>query len=395
MTTAAPSTALATIQPAFTDSERLALAGFLAGYRGLTREAYALDLRQFTSWCRARSLNLFAVRRADIEGFARDLEAKGRARATVTRRLCTIAGFYKYAVEEDLLEHSPAAHVRRPRLDYESYAACLDRNELGALLVAAGLGAPTEHALISLLALNGLRVSEATGADIEHLGLERGHRTLTITRKGGKVVTIPLAPRTARAIDLAIGERTGGPVFLTGDGRRLDRHGAGRIVRKVARHAGNTKAVTPHTLRHAFITAALDAGVPLRDVQEARHTPIRVPRCGMTGPAAAWTVTRPISSPPTSRAPLGSSRVAWGLFCLAAEAAGQKLTAVIGHGPQSQPEREPPFCTNCALWLMAVSTAHNRALCWLGWRRGPTRTRHVAGRTKIIGGWPAAEIRDR
>jgi integrase len=112
MTATIPSTALATIQPAFTDAERLALAGFLAGYRGLTREAYTLDLRQFTGWCRARSLPLFSVRRADIETFARDLEAKGRARATVTRRLCTIAGFYKYAVEEELLEHSPAAHVR-------------------------------------------------------------------------------------------------------------------------------------------------------------------------------------------------------------------------------------------------------------------------------------------
>jgi integrase/recombinase XerD len=116
-----------------------------------------------------------------------------------------------------------------------------------------------------------LRVSEATGADLEHLGLERGHRTLTITRKGGKVVTIPLAPRTARAIDLAIAERTDGPVFLAADGRRLDRHGAGRIVRKVARRAGICESVTPHTLRHAFITAStsLDAGVPLRDVQEA------------------------------------------------------------------------------------------------------------------------------
>ena len=92
MTTAAPSTALATIQPVFTDAERLALAGYLAGYRSLTREAYSLDLRQFTTWCRARSLALFAVRRADIESFARDLEAKGRARATVTRRLSTIAG---------------------------------------------------------------------------------------------------------------------------------------------------------------------------------------------------------------------------------------------------------------------------------------------------------------
>ena len=87
MTTVVPSTALISIRPVFTDAERLALAGFLAGYRGLTREAYALDLRQITAWCRARSLNLFAVRRADIEGFARELEARGRTRATVTRRL--------------------------------------------------------------------------------------------------------------------------------------------------------------------------------------------------------------------------------------------------------------------------------------------------------------------
>jgi integrase/recombinase XerD len=256
MTTAVPSAALATIQPVFTDAERVALAGFLAGYRGLTREAYALDPRQFNTWCRARSLALFAVRRADIEGFARDLEARGRARATVTRRLSTIAGFYKYAVEEELPGSSPAAHVRRPRVDYESHAVALDRNELGALLVAAGLGPPAGHALISLLALNGLRVSEAVGADIEYLGLERGHRTLTITRKCGKIVTIPLAPRTARAIDLAIGERTEGPVFLAADGRRLDRHGAGRIVCKTAHRAGTGKPVTPHTLRHAFITAA-------------------------------------------------------------------------------------------------------------------------------------------
>ena len=268
-TTSSPSTVIAVAEPAFTNAERLALAGFLAGYTGLTHDAYTLDLRQYTSWCQQHHVRLFDARRADIECFARDLEARGRARATVTRRLSTIAGFYRYAVEEELLDHSPAAHVRRPRIDYESHATGLDRNELGALLVAAGLGTAAEHALVSLLALNGLRVSEAAGADIENLGTERGHRTLVVTRKGGKVVTIPLAPRTARAIDLAIGERCEGPIFLTIDGRRLDRHGAGRIVRRVARHAGIAKNVGPHTLRHAFITAALDAGVPLRDVQEA------------------------------------------------------------------------------------------------------------------------------
>jgi integrase/recombinase XerD len=268
-TTSSTSTAIAVAEPVFTGPEQLALAGFLAGYAGLTRQAYALDLRQYAGWCQQHHVRLFQARRADIECFARDLEARGRARATITRRLCTIAGFYRYAVEEELLDHSPAAHVRRPRLDYESHATGLDRNELGAMLVAAGLGMAAEHALISLLALNGLRVAEATGADIEALGVERGHRTLTITRKGGKVATIPLAPRTARAIDLAIGERSQGPIFLAPSGHRLDRHGAARIVRRVARRAGIGKPIGPHTLRHAFITAALDAGVSLRDVQEA------------------------------------------------------------------------------------------------------------------------------
>ena len=96
MTTTSTSTAVATVEPVFTEPERLALAGFLAGYTGLTREAYALDLRQYANWCRAH-LRLFQARRADIECFARDLEARGRARATITRRLCTIAGFYNYA----------------------------------------------------------------------------------------------------------------------------------------------------------------------------------------------------------------------------------------------------------------------------------------------------------
>ena len=119
-------------------------------------------------------------------------DTKG-ARSAILRGLASqrsAVGLAEIIRDRDQRRPTASAHV------------ALDRNELGALLVAAGLGPPPEHALISLLALNGLRVSEAAGADIEQLGLEGGHRTLTITRK---VVIIPLAPRTARAIDLAIG----------------------------------------------------------------------------------------------------------------------------------------------------------------------------------------------
>ena len=114
MTTTTPSAALIPVAPVFTNTERLTLAGFLAGYSGLTREAYELDLRQYASWCHQHHVRLFQARRPDIECFVRDLEVRGRARATITRRLCTIAGFYRYAVEEDLLEHSPVRPCAPP-----------------------------------------------------------------------------------------------------------------------------------------------------------------------------------------------------------------------------------------------------------------------------------------
>ncbi len=252
---------------------RMAVGGFLAGYSAKTVEAYALDLRQWSQWCINHDIDLFEERRAHIELFARWLEETGRARSTIARRLSTIAGFYRYCTEEKLIDHSPAAHVRRPKVSYESNQVGLDRNELGMFLVQAGIAGGRDHALACMLALSGLRISEALGADIEHSGMVRGHRIMTVTRKGGGIVTVPIAPRTGRAIDLCVGERTEGPILLNRDATaRLDRHAAARIVRRLAKRAGIDKRVTPHRLRAAFITAALDAGVPLRDVPRSSIT---------------------------------------------------------------------------------------------------------------------------
>jgi integrase/recombinase XerD len=126
-----------------------------------------------------------------------------------------------------------------------------------------------DHALISLLALKGLRISEALGADIDDLDVDRCRRTLRVVRKGGTQVTTPLAPRTARTLDLYIGERVVGPLILGTAGGRMDRYAAELTVKRLARRAEITKPISPHSLRYRFTTAVLDAGVPLRDVQEA------------------------------------------------------------------------------------------------------------------------------
>ncbi len=115
--TSSTDTRIALRRDVFAPNEELALAGFLAGYAGLTREAYMLDLRQYVAWCAERRVALFGARRANIEAFGRHLEAAGRARSTISRRLCTIACFYRYAEQEDFIAKSPAVHVRRPKLD--------------------------------------------------------------------------------------------------------------------------------------------------------------------------------------------------------------------------------------------------------------------------------------
>jgi len=263
------STALAVRQDHFEYEMMMVVAGFLAGYSGNTRLAYQQDISVFGLWCDRHNLGVMDVRRSHLELFARSQEADGMAKATIARRLSTMTSFYRYCVEEELIVRSPALNVRRPKLRQESTMSGLDRNELGAFLIDAGLSGGRDHALACLLGLNGLRVSEALGADITDMGMERGHHTLRITRKGGKTELIPLAPRTARTLYFAVGTREEGPIFTSSGGTRLNRHQASRIVRRLARLAGIEKRISPHSLRHSFITAALDAGVPLRDVQEA------------------------------------------------------------------------------------------------------------------------------
>ena len=248
----------------------LAAAAFLARYSNRTFEAYRLDLRTYFHWAGDAGLDVLAATRGHIELYRTTLEERGLAPTTIDRRLSTVCGFYRFAHIDGRIRSNPAQYVRRPRM-FANEVRGMDRGELGAFLFAAERVDRMHAALAVLLGLNGLRVSEACTTNIEDLGMERGHRTLRIVGKGNKPAVIPLVPRTARTIDLAVGERNEGPILCRVDGSRLDRRTAHRWVRSVGKRAG-LGIVHPHMLRSAFIMAALDAGVPLRDVQlAARH----------------------------------------------------------------------------------------------------------------------------
>jgi integrase/recombinase XerD len=199
--------------------------------------------------------------------------------STVSRRFSVVAGFYRTAVIDGVLDHSPAEHVRRPAVPPESPTLGFTHLQFEAMLTASHESSNNcDFALVAMLGLLGLRIFEATSANIADLGEEHGHRVLRVCGNGTKVVLIPLPPAVGRAIDRAIGNRSAGPILLNTRGTRMDRHAATRRLRHLARVSGVRISRThPHMLRHTFVTTMLDAGVDLRDVQiAARHADPRI-----------------------------------------------------------------------------------------------------------------------
>jgi integrase/recombinase XerD len=160
-----------------------------------------------------------------------------------------------------------------------------------------------------LMSLNGLRVASVVALNRDDLGQERGYRVVTVKGKGGKVQRLPLADVTWQAVRQLIEEREedanaggnqggsgdssgiglpprcvaiphateigrkdvegsrGCPLFTSPTGERLTRYQAGRIVARLARRAGIQRRLSPHGLRHTWVSLALDAGCSIRDVQ--------------------------------------------------------------------------------------------------------------------------------
>ena len=257
------------------DRLRLAVAAYLARFKGSSREHTESDLRCYLSWCAERDLDPLAARRPHLELYIRWMQEIRRFKpSTVSRRFSVTAGFYRTCVIDGLLEHSPAEHVRRPSVPAESPTLGFTHLQFEALLTTARDSPnPGNFALVAMLGLLGLRIFEATGADIADLGEEHSHRVLRVCGKGTKVVLVPLPPAVGRAIDRAAGSRTRGPILLNSRGARMDRHAATRRLRRLAETAGvRITRPHPHMLRHTFVTTMLDAGVDLRDVQiAARH----------------------------------------------------------------------------------------------------------------------------
>jgi integrase/recombinase XerD len=255
---------------------RLAVAAYLARYKGQSRKHTHSDLCAYLNWAEQHDLSVIAAHRAHIELYLRWMQEIRRLKpSTVSRRLSVVTGFYRTCVIDGVLEHSPADYVRRPHVPAESPTLGLSHLQFEAMLTAGRESANlNDFALVAMLGLLGLRIFEATGADIESLGEVHSHRVLRVHGKGDKVALVPLPPAVARAVDRAADGRTEGPVLVNRAGRRMDRHCATRRLQVLASAANIQIArMHPHMLRHTYVTTMLDAGV--RPARRPNRCPAR------------------------------------------------------------------------------------------------------------------------
>jgi integrase/recombinase XerD len=132
-----------------------------------------------------------------------------------------------------------------------------------------------DRALLELLYASGLRVSEATSLDLGDADLSE--ETVRVVGKGNRQRVIPMGSKAIAALAaylkaarprLARGRAAAQALFLNRRGGRLSRQSCWKLLRRYARAAGITRALSPHVLRHSFATHLLERGADLRAVQE-------------------------------------------------------------------------------------------------------------------------------
>jgi integrase/recombinase XerD len=160
-----------------------------------TRLAYGRDLQDFATWLASRGATLADAARGDVEGYLQACDAEGLSRATRARRLSSIKGLYRFALEEGLRPDDPSSDLAGPGAA-RGLPGTLTEGEVAALIAAAHERGPREACLLELLYATGMRVSELVSLP---LAAARGEpRALLVRGKGNKERLVPLS-RPARA----------------------------------------------------------------------------------------------------------------------------------------------------------------------------------------------------
>ena len=243
-----------------------------------TLEAYRRDVTLFAAWlARDAARSLAQATEADMHGFlaARHRGANSPRASSDARLLSSLKRLYRYGVREKLLDTDPTLKLDAPKR-VPRFPKSLSEADVEALLAAPQVARPLglrDRAMLETLYASGLRVSELVGLKTFEINLDAG--VVRILGKGSKERLVPLGEEAVdwvrrysdEARPALLKKRASDALFVTGRGAGMTRHAFWHLIRRYAARAVPGKALSPHTLRHAFATHLINHGADLRVVQ--------------------------------------------------------------------------------------------------------------------------------
>ena len=244
-----------------------------------TVQAYMQDLEKLTQYLllinEERSPQQIVL--TDLEKFVKWISELGMTPSSQSRIISGIKNFYKYCLQEEITTKDPTALLEAPKLK-RSLPDVLSFDEIESIIAAIDLSTPEgvrNKAMIETLYSCGLRVTELVNLKISCLYLDIGF--IRVIGKGDKERLVPVGSSAIKHIELYKNNtRVHTPIkpgnedilFLNRRGRKLSRVMIFMIIKDLAKHAGITKNISPHTFRHSFATHLVEGGADLRAVQE-------------------------------------------------------------------------------------------------------------------------------
>ncbi len=252
--------------------------------------AYRADIGRWLDWCAEHGVDPFKPSKTHGDVYSKTLAAtptrygKPPRPATVARMLASVSSFYAFAVDEGAAAVVPIRSRARPKVEQVSTTRGLSRGEAAAFVRRLGHESTFDRAVVRTLLIEGIRAAELSGLNIDSIGVDTGRPVMTVVGKGGRSRTLVLDGSVVVAVGDMLDERARArglpgadelpghePLFAREDGRRLSQRSTARILQRVARGAGIAafRQITPHVLRHACATLALDSGrVGIHEVRD-------------------------------------------------------------------------------------------------------------------------------
>ena len=248
-----------------------------AGFGTNTVLAYGRDLRDFSSFCAARSVDsIQKITSKDLIDYMHELSSQNKIETSIRRGMVAIKMCLRFAMLEGIKIKDLTTVIENPK-QWQKIPTVFNKVQIDKLMdtpVQEDTFYYRDKAILEILYASGMRASEVANLNIKDINTKVGY--LRCFGKGNKERIVPIGRIAIEAIGQYLererpqyeNEKSKDSVFISRNGKALDRTNIWRVVKKYASRAGLGKKLSTHTLRHCFATHLLSGGADLRSVQE-------------------------------------------------------------------------------------------------------------------------------